>query len=294
MSILIDKNTRVLCQGFTGSQGTMHSEQMLAYGTRLVAGVTPGKGGTTHLGLDVYDTVLEAVQATQATCSIIFVPAPFCKDAILEAVHAGIKIIVCITEGIPVHDMMVVKTVVDRYGVCLVGPNCPGLITAGECKIGIMPGEIHQKGCVGIVSRSGTLTYEAVNQTTLCGLGQSTVVGIGGDPIHGLSFVDVLKLFENDQQTKAVVLVGEIGGSEEEDAAEWAKVHFTKPIVSYIAGVSAPKGKRMGHAGAIISGSSGTAEAKFEALRSAGIHTVNKPTDIAKQLERALSGESAL
>lgn len=284
MGILVDQNTKVICQGFTGSQGTMHCEQMLAYGTNLVGGVTPGKGGADHLGLPVFNTVKDAVVQTGAICSIIFVPAPFCKDAILEAVHAGIRVIVCITEGIPVYDMMVVKQVVDHHGVRLIGPNCPGIITPGAAKIGIMPGNIHQKGSVGIVSRSGTLTYEAVSQTTACGLGQSTVVGIGGDPIVGSSFIDILKLFESDEQTKLIVLVGEIGGSGEEEAAQWAQTNMTKPILAYIAGMTAPKGKRMGHAGAIISGEKGTAEGKFAALKQCGINTVENPTDIGKAL----------
>lgn len=288
MSIIVDQATRVICQGLTGSQGSLHCEQMLAYGTQLVGGVTPGKGGSKHLGIPVFDTVKEAVQETAATCSVIFVPAPFCKDAIIEAVHAGIEVIVCITEGIPVLDMLVVKTVVDRHNVRLIGPNCPGIMTPGACKVGIMPGEIHLPGSVGIVSRSGTLTYEAVNQTTQVGLGQSTVVGIGGDPIVGTSFIDVLKLFQDDEQTKAIILVGEIGGSAEETAAEWAKAHVTKPIVAYIAGVAAPKGKRMGHAGAIISGTSGTASAKFDALNNAGVHTVDKPTMIGQKLAELL------
>ena len=288
MGIIVDETTRVICQGLTGSQGSLHCEQMLAYGTKLVGGVTPGKGGSKHLGVPVFDTVSDAVQETAATCSVIFVPAPFCKDAILEAVHAGIKVIVCITEGIPVLDMLVVKSVVDRYNVRLIGPNCPGIMTPGACKVGIMPGEIHQPGSIGIVSRSGTLTYEAVHQTTQVGLGQSTVVGIGGDPIVGTSFIDVLQLFQDDEQTKAIILVGEIGGSAEETAAVWAKAHVTKPIVAYIAGVAAPKGKRMGHAGAIISGSSGTATAKFDALSKAGIHTVDKPTLIGQKVSELL------
>lgn len=284
MGILVNKNTRVICQGFTGSQGTLHCEQMIEYGTQIVGGVTPGKGGERHLNRPVFNTVKDAVNTTQATCSVIFVPAPFCKDAILEAVHAGIKLIVCITEGIPMQDMMIVKTVIDRHNVRLIGPNCPGIITADECKIGIMPGSIHKKGCVGIVSRSGTLTYEAVHQTTSCGLGQSTVVGIGGDPIAGTNFIDVLKMFKDDEQTQAIVIVGEIGGNAEEEAALWAKVHIDKPIVAYIAGITAPKGKRMGHAGAIISGGTGTAEGKFSAMQAAGIHIVKKPTEIGEKI----------
>lgn len=289
MGIFVNQSTRVICQGFTGSQGTMHCEQMLDYGTQLVGGVTPGKGGTEHLGLPVFDTVKQAVDGVQADCSVIFVPAPFCKDAILEAVHAGIKTVVCITEGIPVHDMMVIKTVIDQHGVRLIGPNCPGLITVDACKIGIMPGPIHQKGRVGIVSRSGTLTYEAVQQTSACGLGQSTVVGIGGDPIVGTSFIDVLQAFEQDEQTHAVVLVGEIGGSAEEEAALWVQNHGSKPVVAYIAGRTAPEGKRMGHAGAIISGGHGTADAKFAALEKAGITVVKNPTQIGQAVEKLLS-----
>jgi succinyl-CoA synthetase alpha subunit len=289
MGIFVDQTTRVICQGFTGSQGTMHCEQMLEYGTQLVGGVTPGKGGSKHLGLPVFDTVKHAVEGVQASCSVIFVPAPFCRDAILEAVHAGIKTVICITEGIPVHDMMVIKTVVDQHGVRLIGPNCPGLITVGACKIGIMPGSIHQKGRVGIVSRSGTLTYEAVQQTSACGLGQSTVVGIGGDPIVGTSFIDVLQAFEQDEHTHAVVLVGEIGGSAEEEAAMWVQNHGTKPVVAYIAGRTAPEGKRMGHAGAIISGGHGTADAKFAALEQAGITVVKNPTQIGQAVEKLLS-----
>lgn len=288
MGIFIDHTTRVICQGFTGSQGTMHSEQMLEYGTKLVGGVTPGKGGSKHLGLPVFDTVKQAVDAVKANCSVIFVPAPFCKDAILEAVHAGIQTVVCITEGIPVHDMMMIKTVVDQHKVRLIGPNCPGLITVDACKIGIMPGPIHQKGTVGIVSRSGTLTYEAVQQTSAYGLGQSTVVGIGGDPIVGTSFIDVLQAFEKDSQTKAVVLVGEIGGTAEEEAALWVEKHGSKPVVAYIAGRTAPEGKRMGHAGAIISGGHGTADAKFSALEKAGITVVRNPTQIGKAVERVI------
>tara|TARA_B100001989_G_scaffold249470_1_gene224828 strand:- start:1650 stop:2522 length:873 start_codon:yes stop_codon:yes gene_type:complete len=284
MGILVDKDTKVICQGFTGSQGTLHCEQMIEYGTQIVGGVTPGKGGERHLNCPVFNTVEDAVKTTQATCSVIFVPAPFCKDAILEAVHAGIKLIVCITEGIPMQDMMIVKTVIDRHNVRLIGPNCPGLITADACKIGIMPGSIHKKGCVGIVSRSGTLTYEAVHQTTTCGLGQSTVVGIGGDPIAGTNFIDVLKMFKDDDQTQAIVIVGEIGGNAEEEAAQWASEHIDKPIVAYIAGITAPKGKRMGHAGAIISGSTGTAEGKFSAMKAAGIHIVKKPTEIGEKI----------
>lgn len=288
MSILINQHTKVICQGFTGSQGTMHSEQMIAYGTNLVAGVTPGKGGSKHLDKPVFNTVEDAVTETGADASVIFVPAPFCKDAILEAVDAGIDTIVCITEGIPVADMVIVKRVLDEQGVRMIGPNCPGLITPGECKIGIMPGYIHTKGPVGIVSRSGTLTYEAVNQTTALGIGQSTVVGIGGDPIPGSSFIDIIALFQEDDLTEAIIMVGEIGGDAEEEAAAFIKEYVTKPVVSYIAGITAPKGKRMGHAGAIISGNKGTAEAKFTALAEAGVHTVERPTDIGLKIKEVL------
>ena len=288
MSILVDEHTRVICQGFTGRQGTFHSEQAIAYGTNLVGGVTPGRGGAEHLARPVFDTVQDAVRETGADATMIYVPAAFAADAILEAAAAGVRVIACITEGIPVLDMLKVKAALARYpDTRLIGPNCPGIISPEACKMGIMPGHIHARGCIGIVSRSGTLTYEAVHQTSICGLGQSTCIGIGGDPIHGMSFIDCLRLFESDPDTRGVVMVGEIGGSAEEDAARFVAAEVSKPVVAYIAGVTAPPGRRMGHAGAIISGGKGTAEAKYEALDAAGVRTVRSAAEIGAAI-RAL------
>lgn len=288
MSVLINKNTKVICQGFTGQQGTLHSQQAIEYGTKMVGGVTPGKGGSEHLGLPVFNTVRDAVDATGADATVIYVPAPFCKDSILEAADAGIPLIVCITEHIPVLDMLAVKAYLDQTDSRLIGPNCPGIITPGECKIGIMPGYIHLPGKVGIVSRSGTLTYEAVGQTTAIGVGQSTCIGIGGDPIAGTSFIDALELFQNDPQTEAIVMVGEIGGTAEEEACEYIASNVTKPVIGFIAGATAPKGKRMGHAGAIIAGGKGTAEEKFAAMERAGVNVSRSPAGLGAAVKESM------
>jgi succinyl-CoA synthetase alpha subunit len=289
MSILVNKDSRVIVQGFTGSQATLHSEHAIEYGTNIVGGITPGKGGQTHLGKPVFDTMDEALKSVQPNASLIFVPAPFCKDSILEAAESGIELIVCITEGVPTLDMLDVKKRVDELGITLIGPNCPGLITPGEAKLGIMPASIHKKGSIGIISRSGTLTYEAVKQTTDLGFGQSSCVGIGGDPIPGSSFIDILKLFENDSQTEAIVMVGEIGGTAEEDAAEFIKHNVSKPVISYIAGQTAPAGKRMGHAGAIIAGGKGTASDKISKLKECGVHVADNLVEIGATVAKVIN-----
>jgi len=292
LSVLVNKNTKVICQGFTGKQGTFHSEQAIKYGTNIVGGVTPGKGGQTHLDKPVFNSVKEAIAETKATASVIYVPPAFAARSILEASDAGIQIIVCITEGIPVQEMLNVKIAIEKNGSTLIGPNCPGIITPNECKIGIMPGSIHKKGIVGIVSRSGTLTYEAVDQTTKNGLGQSTCIGIGGDPIKGINFIECLKMFENDTETKGIIMVGEIGGTDEENAAEYIQSHVSKPVAAYIAGKTAPQGKRMGHAGAIISGNSGRAEDKIRSLEKVGVLVADAPNDMGKIIFEALSSHA--